>query len=348
MIDKFTEQRILASADIVDVVGSFVELKKKGARYLGLCPFHGGQHLGSFVVHPAKNCYRCFSCNEKGGAVQFVMKHCGMNYPDALRWLGSRYGIAVDDKEVAVQVMPVRKLPPALPMLELPMRMVESKECLEGDNLVGWIKSGIKWDGVQRSRIDDVLKEYHVGHSKHGHTMFWQIDEAGVVRTGKMMKYKADGHRDKEVKWNFDWVHSALFRDERLREYDEEKLECKPTLFGMHLLEKYPKADVCIVESEKTAVLMAIAYGNHASQVWMACGGKEMLTDARLAPITKKNRRVIVYPDRDGVDGWKKKVRDIGYIRMAVDARAVTEWWKECDGEKADIADVVVRSLNEK
>ena len=123
------------------------------------------------------------------------------------------------------------------------------------------------------------------------------------------------------------------------------------TLFGMHLLNAYKRKDieqtVNIVESEKTALLMAIAYGNHTNQVWMACGGIENLTRERLKPLIDQHRSIIVYPDRDGIDRWRQKVEALHYDRILLDAKPVTEWWCEEDGPKADIADVVVRMLNE-
>lgn len=115
----------------------------------------------------------------------------------------------------------------------------------------------------------------------------------------------------------------------------------------MHLLDRFPHASVCIVESEKTAVTMATAYGNHEAQLWMACGGLESINRDKLAPIMKQGRRIILYPDRDGVEAWTEKARELDYINIAVDARPVTEWWKPEDGDKADIADVVVRSICE-
>ena len=60
-------------------------------------------------------------------------------------------------------------------------------------SLVRWIRPGINWDYVQQKRISEVLADYHVGHGKNGHTIFWQIDEHGDVRTGKMMKYYPEG-----------------------------------------------------------------------------------------------------------------------------------------------------------
>jgi hypothetical protein len=116
----------------------------------------------------------------------------------------------------------------------------------------------------------------------------------------------------------------------------------------MHLLNRYPNATVNIVESEKTALLMAIAYGNHATQVWMACGGLEMLSRERLAPIISQGRQIVLFPDRDGIDKWKAKARQLHYPRLMIDCTPVQKWWKPEDGEKADIADVVVRILNER
>jgi hypothetical protein len=356
-IEKYIIERILDTAKIEEVVGDFpdVELKKKGVRYLGLCPFHEDRHRGSFVVYPKGNCYKCFSCGAKGGVVDFLMKHERLSYPDAIRWLGKKYNIETDMTDFNYTPPPPRPKPEPLPMLVLPDAMVNARMKDIDDNiLVRWIRMGINWDTIQRKRVDEMLTVYRIGHSpKNGMTIFWQIDEDQQVRTGKMMLYKMDGHRDKrDGAYTFDWIHSALFRDKRHPEYDEDKQEMKQTLFGMHLLDQWKRKDieqtVCIVESEKTALLMAIAYGNHPKQVWMACGGLENLTRTRIQPLIDQRRNIIVYPDRDGVEKWRQKVEQLHYDRILVDDVPVTKWWQPCDGEKADIADVVVRIMNER
>jgi hypothetical protein len=91
---------------------------------------------------------------------------------------------------------------------------------------------------------------------------------------------------------------------------------------------------------------MATAYGNHTRQVWMACGGLEMITRERLQPIIDRHRRIILYPDRDGVERWTQKAEQMHYDNLTVDTTPVVKWWCEDDGPKADIADVVVRMLN--
>ena len=345
MIDELTAQRIKDAAGIVDVMSEFLPLKKTGSRYQCLCPFHEDRRIGNFSVYPTKNVYTCFSCGAKGGPVDFLMNYSGTrySYPDALRWLGRKYGI---DVEGAEQFKPKpckpHTPPPPLPMLVLPMTMVKAREHTWIDPFCNWLRD-LDLGGDQKARVEKVLKAYHVGHSRKGHTIWWQIDEQGRVRTGKMMKYKSDGHRDKSAPWNFVFVHAALYRDERLPQYDELKTDEVQTLFGMHLLPK-TKGQVNIVESEKTAVIMSVLYGC-GNGIWMATGGKQNLKREKLLPIIETGRRIVLYPDRDAIDEWEKLMDDIDYKNMVMNTEPVRKWWMPEDGEKADIADVVLRMM---
>ena len=367
-IDEYIIKQIKERADIYEVVSDFVELRKTGVRYTGICPFHDDQHDGNFIVYPKGNCYKCFTCGAKGGPVEFLMNHEKLSFADAIRWLGKKYNIETDMQDFNYTPPPPRPKPDPLPTLILPDNIINARMAGIDDNiLVRWIRMGINWDCVQRKRINEVLRDYRVGHSpKNGMTIWWQIDEQQHARTGKMMLYKADGHRDKrEGAYTFDWIHSALSRsfDEQGKAvyrapwphpnlYNPDKQEMRQTLFGMHLLNRYKHPGVeqmvCIVESEKTAVLMAIAYGNHAGQVWMACGGLENLNFERLKPIIAQQRTIKLFPDRDGIEKWQQKAEQLHYSNMIVDTQPVTEWWKPEDGEKADIADVVIRITNER
>ena len=89
----------MEAADIVDVVKDFVTLRKAGVNYKGLCPFHN-EKTPSFVVSPSKQLCKCFSCGKGGNAVHFIMEHEQMTYPEAIKWLGNKYGIEVRDKEL--------------------------------------------------------------------------------------------------------------------------------------------------------------------------------------------------------------------------------------------------------
>ncbi len=96
MIDKATIDKIFAAADIVEVVGDFVTLRKKGVNYTACCPFHD-EKTPSFMVSPSKGVYKCFGCGKGGGAVNFVMEHERLTYPEALKWLARKYGIEVEE-----------------------------------------------------------------------------------------------------------------------------------------------------------------------------------------------------------------------------------------------------------
>ena len=99
MIDRATIDKILDATNIVDVVGEFVSLRKAGVNYKGLCPFHDDT-TPSFMVSPAKNICHCFACGEGGNAVNFLMKHEQITYPEALRWLAKKYNIEIEEKEL--------------------------------------------------------------------------------------------------------------------------------------------------------------------------------------------------------------------------------------------------------
>ncbi len=99
MIDNATKEKILEAAGIVDVVSDFVTLKKAGANFKGLCPFHD-ERTPSFVVSPSKNYCKCFGCGKGGNPVSFIMEHEQLSYPDALRYLARKYGIPVQEREL--------------------------------------------------------------------------------------------------------------------------------------------------------------------------------------------------------------------------------------------------------
>src|SRR5574344_962667 len=100
MIDRVTIDKIMEAANIVDVVADFVSLKKSGANYKGLCPFHN-EKTPSFMVSPAKGFCHCFSCGKGGNAVGFIMEHEQMTYPEALRWLAKKYHIEIKERELS-------------------------------------------------------------------------------------------------------------------------------------------------------------------------------------------------------------------------------------------------------
>ncbi len=102
MIDHNTIQRIIDTAEVTEVVQDFVNLKKRGVNYLGLCPFHN-EKTPSFTVSPSKGIYKCFGCGKGGNAVNFIMEHEHLSYPEALKYLAKKYNIEVVEKELTAE-----------------------------------------------------------------------------------------------------------------------------------------------------------------------------------------------------------------------------------------------------
>ncbi|HQW85244.1 MAG TPA: DNA primase, partial [Ferruginibacter sp.] len=100
MISQESIQQILSRIDIVEIVGSFVKLKKRGANYLGLCPFHN-EKTPSFTVSPSKEIYKCFGCGRSGNSISFLMEAEKYSYVEALRWLAAKYNVEIEESETS-------------------------------------------------------------------------------------------------------------------------------------------------------------------------------------------------------------------------------------------------------
>lgn len=100
MISQNSIQQILSRIDVVEIVGTFVQLKKRGTNYIGLCPFHN-EKSPSFTVSPAKEIYKCFGCGKSGNSISFLMEHEKYSYVEALRWLANKYNVEIEEKETS-------------------------------------------------------------------------------------------------------------------------------------------------------------------------------------------------------------------------------------------------------
>lgn len=99
MIDHETVERIMAAANVVDVISDYITLKRKGANFQACCPFHN-EKTPSFIVSPSKGLFKCFGCGKAGNAVTFIMEHENISYPEALKVVAKKYGIEVREKEM--------------------------------------------------------------------------------------------------------------------------------------------------------------------------------------------------------------------------------------------------------
>lgn len=344
------------AAKIEDVVGDFVDLKKAGINLTGICPFHDDHNAGNFIVRPStlsqgatgRNTYKCFVCDKKGGPVQFLMEAERMTFPDAIRYIGKKYNIDVDDLPLNWTPPPPRPIPPPKPVMEIQRSWVAKTMRVDYNrNIFTYWFLMLPWSDVQRKRLNDTLWQYCVGGWADGRVVFWQIDHDGIPRTAKLMKFYPQGHpkfghRVKEE--HPGWIHNQSgCRD--ICKPDEHTI-IKP-LFGAHLLKKYPKAAVNVVESEKTALVMANYYGNLDKQLWLACGGLKHMTLESMQPLIDQGRKVWLWPDKDGINDWQKLRDKLGSDKVQLYTRFFDACWTEEDGDKADIADIAIRMMRD-
>lgn len=183
------------------------------------------------------------------------------------------------------------------------------------------------------------VKDYFIGTSKDGKTIFWQIDQSRRIRTGKMIAYESEtGKRRKDVSPN--WTHAALKRA-RLLKQDFNLMQC---FFGEHLLRFDSQKPVAIVEAEKTAVIASICFPEF---VWLAIGSKQSLKCDRLKRLSK--RKIVLYPDADGFALWQEIAFEARQNALTVKVSNLIE---RCgtDAEKGkgfDLADYLISQQSE-
>ena len=337
------------AAKIEDVVSDFVTLRKAGVNMTGLCPFHDDQHDGNFIVRPSSiseknhgNTYRCFVCDAKGGPVQFLMNAEHMTFPDAIRYLGRKYCIEVDNVPLNWTPPPPKPVPPPLPPLEIPRVWVKRTIDIATWGEVtfrNWYMS-LPWNTEQLATAHDTLWQYCVGGWRDGRVVFWMIDVDGMPRAAKLMKYLDNGHRDKQA--HPGWIYNQDGCRQQLN--PDEHTILKP-LFGSHLLKRYPNAAVNIVESEKTALVMANYYGIPERQLWLACGGLKHMTLEAMQPLIDQGRKVWLWPDMDGREAWQEVADKLGSENVHVYTKFFDTCWIPEDGDKADAADIAIRMM---
>lgn len=368
-IDKITVDKIMDAANVVDVIGDFFDLRKRGVEYVCLCPFHEDKTLGNFSINPNKGIYKCFACGAGGNAVDFLMNYreTRLTYPDALRYLAKKYSIPIPDDDDDQQrrwehVKPAKPrtiietkkqlliMPRDMVMLTMGRQPKDERlfplmdQCNSRrlNYFIDWLRS-LPWATYQRKMLEDVLWLYCVGRFQH-RVVFWQIDEQGQPHSGKLMAYMPN--TGKRVREGNDSKPGWLHNQDGIRQLlDLEHYGYQPTLFGLHLMNRYPKADINIVESEKTALLMTIFQCDIEHHLWMACGGLEHLKVESLRPLIESGRRVWVWPDKDGVEKWRAKVSHLMSDRFSIYVGFFDRYWIEADGKKADIADIQLRLL---
>lgn len=195
----------------------------------------------------------------------------------------------------------------------------------------------LPWDDELKKKV---LAEYYVGatekdiivegQNRGKAAVFWMIDEQQRVHDAKLIAYNPDGHRVQG------WGNSMRSICEK-RKRGPQLDQTEKVLFGLHLIGRYPKKTVCIVESEKSALICACQYPQH---LWLATGGCGNLQASKLQPL--KNRRIVVYPDSGEYRKWCERMKESGHKQYCVVDHI------EAYEPNTDIADIILGTAKKK
>ena len=325
MIPQETVNRILDTAQIVDVVSDFVTLKKRGANHIACCPFHN-EKTPSFSVSASKGIYKCFGCGKSGTAVGFVMEHENMSYTEALKYLAKKYNIEVVEKEETAEEIAKRQRSESLYLVSeyAGKFFQESMQTPDGQAIAyQYFKS--------RGLEDETIRKYGLGWSPVTRKAFSEAARAAgykeefLVETGLSIKYDDGRLVDRFYDRVMFPIHSVSGRiiafggrtlrtDKSVAKYvnsPETEIYVKSrSLYGIYFAKnEIARQDKCILVEGYLDVLSMHQLG--ITNVVASSGTSLTVEQIRL--IRKFTNNVTIIYDGDGA-GIKAALRGIGLV----------------------------------
>lgn len=348
MINKQTKQEIkdTAAANIVHIISDWVKLKRDGSSHKGLCPYHK-ERTPSFSVSKPKGMFHCFGCGQSGDAIKFVIDQGRLTFPDAMQWIAARYNIPVAISEAQQQPAPPK-----------PYKAPKTEEKPE---VIDYIPHRYLLDSMKRYELNSfiegltrlfraevpkgIIEKYMIGTSKREYngyksTVFWQVDINQNIRQCNVIAY--DPATLKRIK-AVDPKKLGRYVDP---EMEDKNVQC--SFFGEHLLRDYPDKTVCVVESEKTAIICSLFYPGYN---WLATSGTTGVrwTEKQFCEVLQ-GRTVKLFPDAKKYGKWNDTAHIIaGLISCNISVSDLIEK-KATDQERAegwDLADYLINRCNE-
>lgn len=189
-------QELLSRTDVVEIVGRYVQLKKGGANFMGLCPFHG-EKSPSFSVSPAKQFYHCFGCGKNGNAISFLMDHAGMTFVEAVKDLAQQYGLRVPEDDASPQdrARAIEQREKQVTLSDVLERACTAyrKQLKKSPKAVSYLKG--------RGLSGEVAKQYGLGYAPEGWrslaSVFPNYEEPLLVESGLVILNSEEGQDDK-------------------------------------------------------------------------------------------------------------------------------------------------------
>lgn len=274
-------------------------------------------------IHPKVGiCNRAIKCGYHYPPKQFYQDN--PSYPVETRHASSNNMLPSFTK------LPTSPQPPG----EIPFSFVE-KSASYSSNFIRFL-----CEFMTEKQMKYMGDNYALGATKHKEVIFWQIDTKGCVRTGKIMQYNPEtGRRVKHQSGAINWVHNKLKMSGAL----PEDFNLRQCFFGEHLLKIYPDATVCIVESEKSALISSAVF---TDCIWLATGGLTNFTVDKCQIL--RGRTVILYPDLNAYDKWNKiasQIRNSIEIDISVSSMLENIATQEAKAQGLDVADFMISHL---
>jgi DNA primase len=253
LISKETIQQIQSRIDIVDIVGSFVKLKRRGSNYLGLCPFHN-EKSPSFTVSGAKEIYKCFGCGKSGNSIGFLMELEKYSYVEALRWLANKYSIEIEETEATPEAKLYQQASDSLYVINNFGQKFFSEALFETEEGQDVALSYLKERGFR----EEIIKKFQLGYNPAGGDSFAKAALAAQYNSELLQKSGL-----------------VVMRDDKLRDNYRERIifpihnqSGKVLGFGARLIKKNDKAPKYINTPENEIYVKSkILYGSYFARM---------------------------------------------------------------------------------
>ncbi len=191
MIEEESVREVLETARAEEVIGDFVQLRRRGQNYIGLCPFHS-EKTPSFNVNPQRNIYKCFGCGEGGDPAKFLMEYEQLSFPDAIRWLARKYNIKLKEKEVSQEYIAEEQAKESLFLVNAYALQYYQDQLLNNERGRSVGLSYFK----SRGYTEEIIKEFGLGYAPPDGQSFTraalqvgyqpeQLDQLGLSRNGR-------------------------------------------------------------------------------------------------------------------------------------------------------------------
>src|SRR5688572_10984848 len=322
MITQNTIQQILSRIDIIDVIGGFVKLKKRGTNYLGLCPFHN-ERTPSFTVSQSKEIYKCFGCGKSGNTISFLMEHEKYSYVDSLKWLANRYGIEIEESFATDEQRQQMQVADSLYIINSFAQQFFTKTLFETEEGRDIGLSYLKERGFR----EDVIKRFQLGYNPEARDSFTKAAIAGQYNTELLVKTGLVVNRNDQLMDNYRGriifpVHNhsskvlgfsarVLKTNERTTKYintPENEIYVKSKIMYGSYFERQAidKADECLLVEGYTDVISL----HQAGIENVVASGGTSLTPDQLRLIRKYTNNLTIIYDGDAA-GVKAALRGL-------------------------------------